>query len=92
MNLQDIRRNYSQAALDETHVDPDPIVQIQRWLDDALKAEVDEPTAMALATATRDGAPSVRIVLLKGIDELGFSFFTDYRSAKAQARALAAPA
>jgi len=82
MNLADIRREYSQAVLDETHVDPDPIVQFQRWLDQAFDAQEAEPTAATLATATRDAAPSARIVLIKGVDERGFAFFTDYRSRK----------
>ncbi len=82
MNLADIRREYSQAVLDETHVDPDPIVQFQRWLDQAFDAQEAEPTAATLATATRDGVPSARIVLIKGVDARGFAFFTDYRSRK----------
>ncbi|HZN15893.1 MAG TPA: pyridoxamine 5'-phosphate oxidase [Acidimicrobiales bacterium] len=61
---------------------PDPIAQVQAWLDDAFAAGVPEPTAMALATASADGAPSNRMVLLKGIDERGFTFFTNYRSHK----------
>ncbi|MCY2960529.1 MAG: pyridoxamine 5'-phosphate oxidase [Planctomycetota bacterium] len=84
MNLADIRREYSQAVLDESHVDPDPIVQFQRWLDQAFEAQETEPTAATLATATRDGAPSARIVLIKGVDARGFAFFTDYRSRKGQ--------
>ncbi len=82
MNLADIRREYSQAVLDETHVDPDPIVQFQRWLDQAFDAQEAEPTAATLATATREGVPSARIVLIKGVDARGFAFFTDYRSRK----------
>jgi pyridoxamine 5'-phosphate oxidase len=82
MKLADIRRGYSQAVLDETHVDPDPIVQFQRWLDQAFDAQEAEPTAATLATATRDGAPSARIILIKGVDARGFAFFTDYRSRK----------
>jgi pyridoxamine 5'-phosphate oxidase len=82
MDIASIRRDYQRAVLDESHVDRDPIVQFRRWMDEALRSEVDEPTAMALATASADGAPSVRMVLLKGIDERGFSFFTDYRSRK----------
>ena len=82
MKLADIRREYSQAVLDESHVDPDPIVQFQRWLDQAFDAQEAEPTAATLATASRDGAPSARIVLIKGVDARGFAFFTDYRSRK----------
>ena len=82
MDLADLRRDYKQAALDEAHVDADPIRQFERWFDEATKSGVEEPNAMALATATKDGAPSVRMVLLKGVDARGFSFFTDYRSQK----------
>jgi pyridoxamine 5'-phosphate oxidase len=57
-------------------------VEFARWFEEAVKAELHEPNAMTLATATADGAPSARIVLLKGFDESGFVFFTDYRSRK----------
>lgn len=82
MNLADIRREYSHAVLDESHVDPDPIVQFRRWLDQAFEAQEPEPNAATLATASRDGAPSARIVLIKGVDARGFAFFTDYQSRK----------
>jgi len=82
MNLADIRRDYSHAVLDESHVDADPMVQFRHWLAQAIEAEALEPTAATLATASRDGAPSARIVLVKGVDALGFTFFTDYRSRK----------
>lgn len=82
MDLADLRRDYRKAALDETHVAADPIEQFTRWFDEATRAGVDEPNAMALATATKDGAPSVRMVLLKGVDARGFAFYTDYRSQK----------
>ena len=58
------------------------IEQFERWMKDTLEAKAEEPNAMALATASKDGAPSVRMVLLKGFDERGFAFFTDYRSQK----------
>ena len=64
-------------------LDPDPLTQFRRWYDDAQAAGVRAPEAMALATATHDGAPSVRMVLLKGAEERGFSFFTGYVSRKA---------
>jgi len=83
MSIADIRREYARASLDEAHVAPDPLAEFHRWFTQALEARVLEPNAMALATATRDGAPSVRVVLLKGYDERGFVFFTDYRSRKA---------
>ena len=82
MSLADIRREYAQARLDEREVDPDPIVQFRSWFSHAERAKLLEPTAMTLATATPDGYPSARVVLLKGADERGFTFFTDYRSQK----------
>lgn len=82
MSIADLRREYARARLDEAHVSPDPVVEFDRWFREAREAKVPEPNAMALATATRDGLPSVRIVLLKGFDERGFVFFTDYRSQK----------
>ncbi len=81
-HLADIRRDYALAKLDESSVDRDPIVQFRRWFDEALAAQVLEPTAAALATATNEGTPSVRMVLVKGIGAHGFAFFTDYRSRK----------
>ena len=84
MNPADLRREYALAALDVTDVDPDPLAQFARWFDEARKAELREPNAMTLATATADGKPSARVVLLKSFDERGLGFFTDYRSRKAQ--------
>jgi pyridoxamine 5'-phosphate oxidase len=83
MSIADIRREYARASLDEAHVAPEPMAEFHRWFTQALEAKVLEPNAMALATATREGVPSVRVVLLKGYDERGFVFFTDYRSRKA---------
>jgi pyridoxamine 5'-phosphate oxidase len=82
MSIADIRREYARARLDEADVSHDPLVQFARWFAEATDAEVPDHTAMTLATATPDGAPSARIVLLKGFDERGFVFFTDYRSRK----------
>jgi pyridoxamine 5'-phosphate oxidase len=82
-SIGDLRHDYTKSRLEESSVAPDPIVEFARWFEEALKAEVQEPNAMTLATATADGAPSARIVLLKGFDERGFVFFTDYRSRKA---------
>ena len=82
MNLADLRRDYSRAAFDETKAAADPIEQFRRWFSDASRAELPEPNAMTLATADANGRPSARIVLLKGIDDLGFLFYTDYRSQK----------
>jgi pyridoxamine 5'-phosphate oxidase len=82
VNIADIRREYHRAALTETDVDPDPARQFERWLSEAMRAEVPEPTAMTLATADASGRPSARIVLLKGADAEGFVFFTNYESRK----------
>ena len=82
MSIADLRRDYARARLDEANVSADPVAQFERWFAEAREAKVMEPNAMALATATREGAPSVRMVLLKGVDSRGFVFFTDYRSQK----------
>ena len=82
LDLAALRRDYALATLDERDVDADPIRQFERWFADAAAAQVPEPNAMTLSTATRDGVPSARIVLLKGVDANGFAFYTDYRSRK----------
>jgi pyridoxamine 5'-phosphate oxidase len=82
LDLAALRRDYALATLDERDVDADPIRQFERWFADAAAARVPEPNAMTLSTATRDGVPSARIVLLKGVDANGFAFYTDYRSRK----------
>jgi pyridoxamine 5'-phosphate oxidase len=82
MDLASIRRDYEAAALHRRDLDADPIKQFERWLNDAIAAQQIEPTAMTLATATREGRPSARIVLLKGVDAGGFVFFTNYLSQK----------
>ena len=81
-DLAALRKDYALSSLSEADVDPDPVRQFDRWFADALTAQVLEPNAMTLATASRDGVPSARIVLLKGVDANGFVFFTDYRSRK----------
>jgi len=83
MSLADIRRDYQGEALSETESDADPFRQFARWFDQVRALEVD-PTAMALATATTDGRPSVRNVLLKDVDARGFVFYTNYNSRKAR--------
>ena len=83
MSLADIRRDYRGEPLSETDSDPDPFKQFHRWFEQARVVEA-EPTAVALATATRDGRPSARTVLLKGVDARGFVFFTNYDSRKAR--------
>ena len=82
MSIADIRRDYSGDPLSETESDPDPFAQFARWFDQVRDLEAD-PTAFSLATTTRDGRPSVRTVLLKGVDHRGFVFYTNYRSRKA---------
>ncbi len=84
MDLTTLRREYSLATLDVADVDPDPLVQFRTWFADAERAAVPEPNAMTLATATREGLPGARIVLLKEVTAGGFTFFTDYRSRKAR--------
>ena len=81
-DIQNIRNEYLAASLSESNVNADPIKQFEKWFNEALKAEVQEPTAMTLATATYDGRPSARIVLLKGFDSNGFVFYTNYLSRK----------
>ena len=75
---------YSDKALDENTVDRDPLTFFQRWLDEAIAAGIHLAEAMTLATATADGKPSARLVLLKQVDERGFVFFTNYNSPKAR--------
>lgn len=83
MSISDLRRDYSGEPLDEATADVDPFRQFSGWFTQVLEVEGD-PTAMALATATRDGRPSVRTVLLKGVDDRGFLFYTNYHSRKAR--------
>jgi pyridoxamine 5'-phosphate oxidase len=83
LSLADLRRDYAGEPLDEARADADPFRQFSVWFEQVLLVESD-PTAMALATATRDGRPSVRTVLLKGVDDTGFLFFTNYHSRKAR--------
>ena len=81
MSLADIRREYLGQPLSETDSDSDPFRQFERWFAQVRELEPDA-TEMALATATRDGRPSVRTVLLKGADDRGFVFYTNYNSRK----------
>ena len=80
--LQNLRIEYSSSPINESAVDANPISFFGKWFDEAMAAEVREPNAMTLATATRDGIPSARIVLLKGADKNGFSFYSNYLSRK----------
>ncbi|SFP99113.1 pyridoxamine 5'-phosphate oxidase [Parafilimonas terrae] len=81
-NIADIRKDYSLLALNEDDIATNPIEQFSRWWNDAMHSEILEVNAMTLSTATKDGRPSARIVLLKGFDENGFVFFTNYNSRK----------
>ena len=78
-----LRKEYTRAGLKESEADPNPIEQFRRWFDEVLAANLHEPNAMTLATATPDGRPSARVVLLKGFDERGFVFYTNYEGRKA---------
>lgn len=81
-DLAALRREYARAALDLSDTDPNPFAQFTRWLDEARAVESREPTGMTLATTDLAGRPDARIVLLKGVDEAGFVFYTDRRSTK----------
>ena len=82
MSLSELRKEYRAYGLSEADLDPDPIQQFRVWFDQALAADLPEPNAMTLATATLDGRPSARMVLLKGFDEAGFVFYSSYASRK----------
>lgn len=82
MNISELRNDYILKALDESDVNREPIEQFKIWMNEALKSNLYEPTAMALATVNNEGKPSVRIVLLKQILEDGFIFYTNYQSRK----------
>jgi pyridoxamine 5'-phosphate oxidase len=77
-----LRQDYALRSLDEGDVDADPLLQFGKWLDDAIRAEALEPTAMNLSTVDARGRPAGRIMLLKGVDDRGFVFFTNYGSRK----------
>jgi pyridoxamine 5'-phosphate oxidase len=82
LHAGDMRKDYALAGLDEADVDADPIRQFARWFSEAQAAGVLEPNAMTLATASPDGEPSARTILLKGFDERGFVFYSNYESPK----------
>ena len=81
-NLANIRKDYKKATLDVASVDPNPIRQFEKWFGEALQSEVIEPNAMNLATVNAFGKPSSRIVLLKGLENNCFMFYTNYQSKK----------
>ncbi len=82
LDIAGLRREYMLAGLDEKDVDADPLRQFERWFADTHEAGVGLPNTMALATASATGLPSVRAVLLKGVDPRGFVFYTNYSSRK----------
>ncbi len=82
MSIRDRRVQYETAGLERSELDSNPIAQWQRWYDQAAQADVAEPNAMTLSTIGIDGGPDSRIVLVRGVDDSGFSFYTNYDSAK----------
>ena len=83
-NIADIRKDYKLQSLSEKDISPNPFDQFQKWWDDAIASNIDEVNAMTLATVGENGKPSARIVLLKGLNENGFHFYTNYESHKAK--------
>lgn len=84
MDLQSIRREYLSGSLTREQLQPNPVEQFGLWLDQAIKMELLDPTAMVLATVDADGKPGQRVVLLKGFDDHGFVFYTNYDSRKSR--------
>ena len=80
--LSELRREYAFGGLDESDLTPEPIAMLRRWLHNATAAGIHEPNAMVVSTVSTDGLPSSRMVLLKGLDERGLMFFTNYGSRK----------
>ena len=81
-SLQNLRQEYRSAELSEQDIDQNPLEQFKKWFEQALEAKLYEPNVMTLATASKNGIPSARIVLLKGFDHEGFTFYTNYESHK----------
>jgi pyridoxamine 5'-phosphate oxidase len=82
MRIEEIRRDYQKHALSESDIDKDPVMQFGIWFENAVSAGIPDVNAMTLATATLEGMPSARIVLLKGFDEKGFVFYSNYEGRK----------
>ena len=82
MAIHEHRKDYTRFSLREEELDPDPIRQFEKWFEEASLSDIAEPNAMALATSTPEGRPSVRVVLLRAVDQRGFAFFTNYESRK----------
>ncbi len=80
--IQNLRQDYKVAQLNDNDIEKNPVKQFEKWFSEALTAEIYEPNAMTLATANKSGKPNARIVLLKGFDDNGFSFYTNYLSTK----------
>lgn len=83
-NIADLRKDYTRDGLVETNADRNPFVQFKIWFDQAVESQILEPNAMTICSATPEGRPSARMVLLKDFDERGFVFFTNYESQKGQ--------
>ena len=81
-SIAEIRKDYTKTTLDQTDVNKNPVAQFEKWFDEALKSQALEPNAMTLSTITETGKPSARIVLLKGIENNSFLFYTNYQSQK----------
>jgi pyridoxamine 5'-phosphate oxidase len=84
VDAANLRREYTRSGLDEAGMQPDPMVQFEAWFENVVEANLHEPNAMILATASDDGRPSARTVLLKGYDGRGFVFYTNYEGRKAR--------
>jgi len=82
MNINSLRKEYKRSILNRNSVDSNPLKQFEAWLDEAVKSQLSDPTAMSLSTINESGFPQSRIVLLKFLDETGFVFFTNYKSQK----------
>eukprot|EP01036_Dinobryon_divergens_P058814 gene58814-78470_t len=83
-DIAQLRKSYERAELDESASSADPLMQFERWLDEAIQGELPEPNAMTLATVGSNLRPSTRVVLIKGYDERGITWFTNYDSRKGQ--------
>ncbi|KST67668.1 pyridoxamine 5'-phosphate oxidase [Mastigocoleus testarum] len=82
--VADLRKDYTLQELNETEVDPNPVIQFQKWFDQVCSVDIPEPNAMTVATVSSEGKPSARMVLLKDYDGRGFVFYTNYNSRKGQ--------
>ena len=84
IKIANLRKDYSLQSLSEDDVDVNPITQFEKWWNEVIESKIEEPNAMTLATATKEGRPDARIVLLKGFSDKGFIFFSNYESRKAR--------